>query len=149
MVGKPPVQRDVDMSKGLLGRGKGVSPERSSMPAPKLSLHESQGAGTGAEVEVKKTKAEKLFEIQLRKLRSLANPLDGTGKGQGGGQGVGERRFFEWGVDLEQRGLGMEQWEGKSERVWVDSVCLLLSCCLEYGDRADRDRGYRSGKCWI
>jgi hypothetical protein len=73
-----------------------------------------------------KTKAEKMYELELRKLRSLARPLDlklklksGTGS-----QGDG-RRFFQWGLGTNEE---VKEWKAggkmdrKMDRVWVPIV---------------------------
>jgi hypothetical protein len=71
-------------------------------------------------VEVKvKSKAEKMWDIELRKLRSLAKPLDPKM------QALGERRFFQWTVG--NQGEGMNWKDGgkidkKWEKVWVPVV---------------------------
>ena len=68
-----------------------------------------------------KSKAEKIYEMHLRKLRSLAKPLDTSKTNESG-----ERRFIEWASD--ERDLGIElmkddfKWHGKVERVWVSPV---------------------------
>jgi len=66
-----------------------------------------------------KSKAEKLLEIELRKLRSLAKPLDPKMRADG------ERRFFQWAVgstaDIEvwkEKGKIDKKWE----KVWVLAV---------------------------
>ena len=71
-----------------------------------------------------KSKADKVYEMHLRKLRSLAKPLDGSQKPNGV-----ERRFFECATDekgdLVKRWEEEGKWEGKLERVWVKTVSLL------------------------
>ena len=72
----------------------------------------------------RKTTAEKMYDIHVRKLRSLAKPLDGKQRP------IEERRFFEWTVDLE--GKGIKGWgesgkyEGKLERAWVHTVSPIV-----------------------
>lgn len=80
-----------------------------------------------AKPEVKtKTKAEKTYELELRKLCSLARPLDlklklksGTGS-----QGDG-RRFFQWGLGTSEE---VKEWKAggrmdrKMDKVWVPIV---------------------------
>jgi hypothetical protein len=66
-----------------------------------------------------KSKAEKMYEIELRKLRSLAKPLHCKM------QATGERRFFQWGLGVSE---DVKKWEGggkidkKWEKVWVPVV---------------------------
>jgi hypothetical protein len=73
-----------------------------------------------------KMKAEKMYELELRKLRSLARPLDpklklkpGTGS-----QGDG-RRFFQWGLGTSEE---VKEWKAgakmdrKMDKVWVPIV---------------------------
>lgn len=70
-----------------------------------------------------KSKAEKMYEIELRKLRSLAKPLDSKM------QATGERRFFQWGIGDSD---DVKKWEGggkidkKWEKVWVPAVSYHL-----------------------
>lgn len=91
-----------------------------------------------------KTKAEKLYEMHLRKLRSLAKPLDPSQQGSE----ERERRFFEWGT--EQRGQGAEAWEkegkveGKLERVWVMAVSLQFT--MKRYDPTDLSRKRLGGR---
>lgn len=74
-----------------------------------------------------KSKAEKLLEIELRKLRSLAKPLDPKMRADG------ERRFFQWAVgstaDIEvwkEKGKIDKKWE----KVWVPVVSSHLRRCM-------------------
>jgi len=123
VIAKPPPGRDVER----------IRPT----PIPKLSQPSSNAdaaammAASAPEEEksMAKSRAEKLYETHLRKVRSLAKPLNSRQKGEG------ERRFFEWAVD--ERGEGFEKWEkdgkwdGKTERVWIMSVtCLHLQSRL-------------------
>jgi hypothetical protein len=70
-----------------------------------------------------KSKAEKMYEIELRKLRSLAKPLDQKM------QATGERRFFQWGLGVSE---DIKKWKGggkidkKWEKVWVPVVSPIL-----------------------
>jgi hypothetical protein len=72
-------------------------------------------------VATTKSKAEKMYEIELRKLRSLAKSLDSKM------QATGERRFFQWTVGVSE---DVEKWKGggkidkKWEKVWVPIVSL-------------------------
>lgn len=67
-----------------------------------------------------KTKSEKLFDIHVRKIRSLAKPLDGKVK-------EGDKRFFEC-VPGVTDGAKVKKWEevgkldSKPERYWVLAV---------------------------
>jgi len=76
-----------------------------------------------------KSKAEKLFEIELRKLRSLAKPLDPKMRADG------ERRFFQWAAGTVGE---VDIWKGhgkidkKWDKVWVPAVSPAL---LEVGYR--------------
>jgi hypothetical protein len=64
-----------------------------------------------------------MLEIELRKLRSLAKPLDPKM------QATGERRFFHWGIGVSE---DIEKWKGggkidkKWEKVWVPVVSYPL-----------------------
>lgn len=66
-----------------------------------------------------KTKAEKLRELEVKKLRSLAKPLDAKMRADG------QRRFFEWGTGTTN---DIRCWEEsgklakKLEKVWVPQV---------------------------
>jgi len=116
VVAKPPSGRDDER----------ISPPKPSGPSKKSSV-ETETAIVPEKVETKvKSKAEKVYEIRLRKLRSLANPLDPM---QMGGEGR-EKRFFELGVDGRGEGLLSWQKEGKLkvERVWITAVRLLCPC---------------------
>jgi hypothetical protein len=86
-----------------------------------LASHQATEAGikaTGASES--KAKAEKLHDLRVRKLRSLAQPLNPK-------QREGGRRFFEWGTGSAQEA---EEWERtgkldtKLERVWVLQASL-------------------------
>jgi hypothetical protein len=70
-----------------------------------------------------KSKAEKLYDMHLRKLRSLAKPLDPKRRD-------GEKRFFEWGIgDVQnaRKWADSGKWEGgKLERSWVLQVSSTL-----------------------
>ena len=78
-----------------------------------------------------KSKAEKMYEIELRKLRSLAKPLDPKM------QAMGERRFFQWSVGVSE---DIKKWEGRGkvdkkwEKVWVP---VVSSTYEGKGERAD------------
>ncbi|WVQ79904.1 hypothetical protein IAT38_002004 [Cryptococcus sp. DSM 104549] len=108
VVPKPPPPKDVV-------RKRPPSPER--LP-PSLQPQPVAAATDGAGAKKTKTKAEKLWDLHLRKVRSSATRL-----------GIGstvldeERRFFEWGVDLDGvKVKGWQEkgkWEGKLERAWV------------------------------
>ena len=66
-----------------------------------------------------KSKAEKMYEIELRKLRSLAKPLDPKM------QPTGERRFFQCSIGVSE---DVKKWQGggkvdkKWDKVWVPMV---------------------------
>ena len=110
VITKPPPPRDI----------KRRQPERfTSTSTPSTSTIVDSSVPQQV-VKKEKSKAEKLFDIQLWKLRSLARPLDLTQKGEG------ERRFFEWGVDQLAKGVAKWEkegkWDGKVERVWVFAV---------------------------
>ena len=88
------------------------------------SLQPTPPAQAQAQPQIKtttKSKAEKMYEIELRKLRSLAKPLDSKM------QATGERRFFQWAVGVPD---DVKKWEGggkierKWEKVWVPVVSL-------------------------
>ena len=93
------------------------SPQR--LP-PSLQPHPDIPGDNTIEAKKTKTRAEKMHEIQLRKLRSLAKPLDPK-------QRDGEKRFFEWAMALDQTGAikawrETGRWDTKTERVWVNLV---------------------------
>ncbi|OWZ34169.1 hypothetical protein C356_05300 [Cryptococcus neoformans c45] len=110
---KMPAQRDVVKKPRI---------EEERLPP---SLQPAQSASTAspeltqgeAKVEKKiKSKAEKLWDIHLRKVRSTATCL-------GGGANIPDKEkvFFEWGVDL--TGAKVKVWKGKwdtkLERAWI------------------------------
>lgn len=72
-----------------------------------------------------KTKADKLRDIHIRKLRSLAVPLDPKMRLDG------ERRFFEWSI-VKKEDVGIWQSDGKLrgklDRVWVPLVRYSCRC---------------------
>jgi len=78
-----------------------------------------------------KSKAEKMYEIELRKLRSLAKPLDPKM------QAMGERRFFQWSVGVSE---DIKKWEGRGkvdkkwEKVWVPVVSHQIKSEREGAD---------------
>nr|XP_031860696.1 uncharacterized protein CI109_003739 [Kwoniella shandongensis]KAA5527768.1 hypothetical protein CI109_003739 [Kwoniella shandongensis] len=123
VIPKPPPGREV-----IKKRPK--SPERSP-PSVQATLSSSSTSGlstsnenataqTSSASKKPKTKAEKLWEIQIRKIKMGAKPLSPTGSGSVADD---EKRFFEWGVDLERKGVkGWKdggKWTGKVERVWI------------------------------
>lgn len=67
-----------------------------------------------------------MWDIHVRKIRSLASPLKGSAGGFAGTEQ--ERRFFEWGKG-DEAGIrsweGGAKWAGKLERSWVLGVCPL------------------------
>jgi hypothetical protein len=96
-----------------------LPPSLQTTPAPPQA-----DTGTTVAKTTTKSKAEKLYEIELRKLRSLAKPLDPKM------QALGERRFFQWAVGVP---ADIENWKGgekldkKWEKVWVPAVSTLIS----------------------
>lgn len=78
-------------------------------------------AGVAKTTVRSKTKEEKLWDIHVRKIRSLAAPLRGAPSDVGNQ----ERRYFEWGVgsvDGVKAWEGGGKWSGKVERNWVLAV---------------------------
>ncbi|KIR26330.1 hypothetical protein I309_04845 [Cryptococcus deuterogattii LA55] len=89
----------------------------SVQPAQSTSTATPETTQEEREVEKKvKSKAEKLWDIHLRKIRSTATHL-------GGGANIPDmdKIFFEWGIDL--TGTKVKTWKGKwdtkLERAWV------------------------------
>jgi hypothetical protein len=111
IIGPIPVQKDIE-------RKRPISPPR--LP-PSLLPPETRKVEERAVPKRVKTKDEKIWDIHLRKIRSLAKPLDGRDGGDSR-----SKRFFEWGVD--ETGGGIEVWlnagklEVKTEKVWVYTV---------------------------
>ncbi|WVR04779.1 hypothetical protein IAU60_001791 [Kwoniella sp. DSM 27419] len=109
VIPKPPPPRDII-------RKKPPSPERlpPSLQARLDPAPESSGPTAASRV---KTKAEKLWDIHLRKVRSMATPLVKGAKAEG------ERRFFEWSIDLSQARVDVwretAKMNGKPDRAWV------------------------------
>lgn len=92
----------------------------SVQPAQSASIATPETAQEETKMEKKvKSKAEKLWGIHLRKVRSTATRL-------GGGANIPdtEKIFFEWGIDL--TGAKVKTWKGKwdtkLERAWVGEV---------------------------
>lgn len=92
----------------------------SVQPAQSTSTATPETTQEEREVEKKvKSKAEKLWDIHLRKIRSTATHL-------GGGANIPDmdKIFFEWGIDL--TGTKVKTWKGKwdtkLERAWVREV---------------------------
>jgi hypothetical protein len=119
VIPKPPPQKDV-----IKVRPK--SPDRlppSLQPTVKVDPTSGQATGvstteSGPE-RATRTKAEKLRELEVRKIKSLAKPLDPKMRVDG------ERRFFEWGTGTSEDVRG---WEGngklgkKLDRAWAPQV---------------------------
>ncbi|WVO14803.1 hypothetical protein L204_102442 [Cryptococcus depauperatus] len=101
-----PQQRDVVKMPKLEGRSQ---PE--PLPAKSDSLEEPRKT---------KTKAEKLWDIHLRKVKSTATSL-----GHGNEIPLEDKKFFEWDVDLDgekvKRWQGTGKWDGKLRRAWVEN----------------------------
>jgi hypothetical protein len=95
-----------------------LPPSLQPTPAPPIPILVAEGKT--------KSKAEKMQEIELRKLRSLAQPLDPKMRSDG------ERRFFQWTLgnrdEVENWKKGEMMAKGKMNKVWVPSVCPFLSC---------------------
>jgi len=94
---------------------------------PSLQQHPSSSTSAPTQPESQKrlkTKSEKLFDIHVRKVRSLARPLDGKVK-------EGDKRFFE-SVPGVTDGAKVKKWEevgkleSKSERYWVLTVSVSV-----------------------
>ena len=121
VIAKPPPGRDV------------VRPQTGKRPIA-IPPKEVEMVTPGREAAKPKSKEEKVYDMHLRKLRSLAKALD-TGR-----KGEGEKRFFECAVDEMGEGLsrwGMEgKWDGKVERVWV-----MVVCCFGWSTAALADVG--------
>jgi len=72
-----------------------------------------------------------MYEIEFRKLRSLARPLDSKM------QATGERRFFQWSIGVSE---DVEKWQGggkidkKWEKVWVPVVSHQIKSEWEGAD---------------
>ncbi|KAK8847557.1 hypothetical protein IAR55_005416 [Kwoniella newhampshirensis] len=122
VVPKPPPAREIV-------RKRPSSPERlpPSLQQPTASGSDSsiatssRGDGSSSITTVRKTKAEKMWEIHVRKIRMGAQPLIPGGGGAGTDT---EKRFFEWGTDLDRsRVEGWktqgQKWVAKLDRVWV------------------------------
>jgi hypothetical protein len=122
VIPKPPPAKDTNKLRPK-------SPERlppSLQPPPPAK---EEGNNTIKPVVKVKTKAEKVYELELRKLRSLARPLDPKLKLKAGLRpGEEGRRFFQWGVGT---GDEVKQWlvggkvDRKLDKVWVPLVSIL------------------------
>ncbi|ORX34028.1 hypothetical protein BD324DRAFT_638092 [Kockovaella imperatae] len=92
-------------------------PPAASAPSPSEPTAESDPGASSGSVRVK-TRAEKIYEIHIRKIKSLAKPLDSRQRASD------ERRFFEWCVDLSGKGLSgwkaTGKYDGKAERSWAN-----------------------------
>ena len=110
VIAKPPPGRDVDRN-------------QAARPLIVIPPEQVEAVIPTRETARVKSKEEKVYDMHLRKLRSLAKALDARQKGEG------EKRFFEWAVDEMGEGLSRwgtdGKWEGKVERVWVMVVCLF------------------------
>lgn len=130
VVPKPPPQKDVNKQRPKSPDRLPPSLQPAPTPPPIVEKEPEKPV---------KTKAEKLREIEVRKMRSLAKPLDPKMRADG------ERRFFEWGTGTIEEVRG---WEGsgnmgkKLEKVWVPQVSHLdLAQSLTQADQAgDSDR---------
>ncbi|WVQ75823.1 hypothetical protein IAR50_005456 [Cryptococcus sp. DSM 104548] len=107
--GKMPVQKDVER----------LPPKREETLPPSLQPPPDPPQEEPALPKEKvKTKADKLWDIHIRKVRSSATRL-----GLGGEVPQEEKRYFEWAVDV--KGKGVEGWKkegkwlGKPIRSWV------------------------------
>lgn len=128
VIPKPPPQRDVVKVKTRPPSPLPPTPPLPEQPAPP------------PEPVVRKTKAEKLREVEIRKIRSLAIPLDPKMRADG------ERRFFQWSVgspgavDIwEKEGkLGGEK---KPDRVWVPQVRRVPISALTMTDQQETPIG--------
>lgn len=122
VIPKPPAGRDVQ-------RPRPKSPEKlpPSLSQPTVSSNDCTSSSTTIGNEKQedkkvKTKNEKLYDIHLKKIRSLAVPLDKKQKADGR-----DRRFFEISlgeaklVEVDESWRGNGKW-AKVERVWVLSV---------------------------
>ncbi|TYJ53069.1 hypothetical protein B9479_006301 [Cryptococcus floricola] len=103
-----PIQKDVEKA----------PPMHEKLPPSLQASPEESKEEPAVQSSKVKTKSEKLWDIQLRKIRSSATRL-----GPGGEVPQDEKRYFEWAVDVE--GKGVESWEkggkwmGKASRGWV------------------------------
>lgn len=112
VIPKPPPQRDVVKARPL-------SPDRLPPSLQPASPPGQQIDTKIAAAKPVKTKADKMRELHVRKLRSLATPLDPKMRADG------ERRFFEWSVGSKEdaetwRTSGKSSW--KLSKVWVPQV---------------------------
>ncbi|RSH92318.1 hypothetical protein EHS25_008733 [Saitozyma podzolica] len=107
---KPPPQRDVVRPPSAMTTSRGSDQPPTAVSSSSTTQTQIQDNGKT------KSKAEKLYDMHLRKLRSLAKPLDPKRRD-------GEKRFFEWGIgDVEnaRKWADSGKWEGgKLERSWV------------------------------
>jgi hypothetical protein len=107
---KLPPQRDVIKQRP-------ESPDR--LPPSLQPRPPSPRAQVKTNTTTKKSKAEKMYEIDLSKLITIAKPLYSKM------QATGERRFFQWGIGVSE---DVKKWEGggkldkKWEKVWVPVV---------------------------
>ncbi|GFZ47883.1 hypothetical protein JCM24511_05630 [Saitozyma sp. JCM 24511] len=116
---KPPPQRDVvrpPPSATTSGGRLGPSPDLPPTAVSSGTTSQTQTQVPAQTQSKTKSKAEKLYDMHLRKLRSLAKPLDSK-------QRDGDKRFFEWGtgdVENARKWADSGKWErGKLERSWV------------------------------
>lgn len=78
------------------------------------------------EVKKPKTKEEKLWDIHVRKVKSLATLFKGISSS---GKGDQARRYFEWSSGefaAIEAWEGNGKWSGKLERSWVFEVSPIL-----------------------
>lgn len=150
---KPPPPKDVV-------RVRPLSPERlppSLRPAIGADTSNTTRGSSETPVSAKtavKTKAEKLAEIHVRKIRSLAKPLIAR---TGGVSDDLERRFFEWGSDASGSGGNVQKWVqtgkwtgGVLERSWVESVSHPFPYLVKWGAAVDFvSRLHLAERCWM
>lgn len=104
------------------------SPERLPPSVQAEQVAQTQGVnstgqgGEAQEVLVKKTKEDKMWDIQLRKIKMSAKPLDPKQKGDV------DRRFFELRAGVTSQAQ-VEEWEksgkivGSVDKLWIHQVC--------------------------
>jgi hypothetical protein len=130
-VSKPPPARAVDAGSS---RMKAPTPSKATTTkraADQVALPSAAREGDKGEVKTAKSKEEKLWDIHVRKVKSLAMPLKG---GVGITADQQDRRFFEWGKGDEEALRVWSyggKWTGQLERSWVPAVSLLLTVFSE------------------
>ena len=96
------------------------------LPPPANDTPPPQAAEPSKPEPAKRSKAEKLWDLKMMKLRQGAVRLEGAGEAS-----AAERRYFEWCVDLAGEGVALWRRGGKfrtTHKVWVPLVGRSYAC---------------------